>query len=120
MKLSVWNWKNQQQIVLAAADIMMETYLAESALLKTEKLVGKTSEKECVAQIAMVKLNLYNAVETIVAKGKEAIISFTEGDEQRMLLTGLRRFTKYENYPNIVNLRRTIAQKLIQDNAYQF
>ncbi len=112
--------ENQQQIVLAAADIMMETYLAESALLKTEKLVGKTSEKECVAQIAMVKLNLYNAVETIVAKGKEAIISFTEGDEQRMLLTGLRRFTKYENYPNIVNLRRTIAQKLIQDNAYQF
>lgn len=112
--------ENQQQVILAAADIMIEIYLAESALLKTEKLVGKTSEEACTSQIAMVKLNLYNAIEIINAKGKEAIISFTEGDEQRMLLVGLKRFTKYVNYPNVIALRKTIATQLIQDNAYTF
>lgn len=112
--------ENQQQIILAAADIMIEIYLAESVLLKTEKLVGKTSEEACASKIAMVKLNLYNAVEIINAKGKEAIISFAEGDEQRMLLVGLKRFTKYTNYPNVIALRKTIATQLIQDNAYGF
>ena len=94
--------------------------MAESTILKVEKLVGKTSESECEDQIAMARLNLYNAVEKINAHGKEAIISFTEGDEQRMLLMGLKRFTKYTNYPNIVSLRRIIAQKIISENQYCF
>jgi alkylation response protein AidB-like acyl-CoA dehydrogenase len=112
--------EQQQQIISGASDIMIEIYMAESTILKVEKLVDKTSESECKSQIAMAQLNLYNAVEKINAHGKEAIISFTEGDEQRMLLMGLKRFTKYTNYPNIISLRRVIAQKLIHENQYCF
>ena len=112
--------ESQQQIISAASDIMIEIYMAESTLLKVEKLVSKTSESACESQIAMAKLNLYNAVEIINNKGKEAIISFTTGDEQKMLLMGLKRFTKYANYPNIVALRKTIAAKIIEENQYSF
>ncbi|NJB83770.1 acyl-CoA dehydrogenase family protein [Wenyingzhuangia aestuarii] len=110
--------EKQQEIVLCAAEILIEVYMAESTLLKTEKLANKTSEKETSLQIAMTQLNLFNAVETISRKGKEAIISFTEGDEQRMLLMGLKRFTKYQNYPNIVALKKEIAAVAIAKNEY--
>jgi len=68
----------------------------------------------------MAKLALYNAVEIVGTKGKEAIISFTEGDEQRMMLMGLKRFTKYVNYPNVIELRKTISNKVIAENKYCF
>ena len=112
--------EQQQQIISAASDIMIEIYMAESTILKVEKLVSKKTESACEAQIAMAKLNLYNAVEIINKQGKEAIVSFTEGDEQRMLLMGLKRFTKYANYPNVVQLRKIIAQKIIAENEYCF
>lgn len=112
--------EHQQQLITNASDIMIEIYMAESAILKTEKLVAKTSESDCKEQLAMAKLNLFNAVEKINSKGKEAIISFTEGDEQRMLLMGLKRFTKYANYPNPIELRKIIVSKLINQNQYCF
>ena len=68
----------------------------------------------------MAKLYLYNAVDIINKNGKEAIVSFAEGDEQRMLLMGLKRFTKYTNNPNVVALRNTIAEKLKEENKYCF
>ncbi|HHB51604.1 MAG TPA: acyl-CoA dehydrogenase, partial [Saprospiraceae bacterium] len=110
----------QQQLVMAAAEMMIEIYIAESAILKVEKLVSKTSEAACEAQIAIAKLNLFNAVEKVGTKGKEALYSFTEGDEQRMMLMGLKRFTKYTNFPNVINLRKTIADKVIEENKYCF
>jgi len=111
---------NQQQLVLAAADILIQIYMAESALLKTEKLVKESSEKEQESQIAMARVNLFTTVEIVATKGKEAIISFTEGDEQRMMLMGLKRFTKYVNYPNVIKLRNLIADKIIAENKYCF
>lgn len=110
--------EKQQELVLCAAEILIEIYMAESALLKTEKLASKTSEEEASLQIAMTKLNLFNAVETINRQGKEAIVSFTENDEQRMLLMGLKRFTKYQNYPNIIALKKQIAKVAISKNGY--
>ena len=68
----------------------------------------------------MAKLYLYNAVDIIIKNGKEGIISFAEGDEQRMLLMGLKRFTKYVNYPNVIQLRNLIAEKLKAENKYCF
>lgn len=112
--------EKHQQLILAAAEIMMEIYIAESAILKTEKLIARTSEAECTAQIAMAQLNLFNAVELISKKGKEAILYFSEGDEQRVMLMGLKRFTKYTNFPNIIALRNTIADKVIAENQYCF
>lgn len=112
--------EKHQQLILAAAEIMMEIYMAESTILKTEKLVGKTSESECEARIAMAKLNLFNAVELTSKKGKEAIVSFADGDEQRVMLMGLKRFTKYANLPNVIALRTLIADNVIEANKYCF
>jgi len=111
---------NHQQLILAAAEIMIEIYMAESTILKTEKIINLTSEKEAESQIAMAKLNLYNAVEKINNFGKEAIFYFAEGDEQRMMLMGLKRFTKYVNNPNPIALRKVIAEKIIAENSYCF
>mgnify|MGYP003624181119 FL=1 len=112
--------EEHQQLLNAAANILIEIYMAESGILRTEKNVkrfGKDSQKE---QIAMSQLYLYNAVEIINKNGKEGIISFAEGDEQRMMLMGLKRFTKYTNYPNVIALRNTIAEKVKAENKYCF
>lgn len=109
-----------QQLLTAAADMLIEIYIAESTLLRTEKLAKKQGEDKAKEQIAMAKLYLYKAVDIVTQKGKESIISFAEGDEQRMMLMGLRRFTKYTNMPNIVGLRETITAKLVAENSYCF
>jgi hypothetical protein len=66
----------------------------------------------------MARLYLYQAVDIVTQKGKEGIVSFAEGDEQRMMLMGLRRFTKYTNMPNVVALREVITSKLVSENTY--
>lgn len=111
---------SHQQLILCAAEIMIEIYVAESAILKAEKVVKMTSEEEAAGQIAMAKLNLYYAVEKMNTVGKEGIVYFAEGDEQRMMLMGLKRFTKYVNQPNVIELRKTIASKVIASNKYCF
>lgn len=109
-----------QQLLVAAADILIEIYMAESAILRTEKNAKRFGEDSQKVQIAMSKLYLYNAVSIVEGKGKESIISFAEGDEQRMLLMGLKRFTKYTNYPDIVDLRKEVAEKVKAENKYCF
>ena len=111
---------SHQQLLMASADILIQIYMAESTLLRTEKTAKKEGEANTQEQIAMAKLYLYKAVDVVTQKGKESIISFVEGDEQRMMLMGLRRFTKYTNMPNIVGLRETIATALIEKNQYCF
>ena len=112
--------EKHQQLLLAAADILIEIYMAESTLLRTDKNARRFGEEAQSVQIAMSKLYLYQAVEIINQKAKEAIVSFAEGDELRMMLMGLKRFTKYTNYPNVAELRITIADKVAADNAYTF
>ena len=111
---------SHQQLLMAAADMLIEIYMAESTLLRSEKLALKEGEQNVKEQIAMAKLYLYKSVDIVALRGKESIISFAEGDEQRMMLMGLRRFTKYTNMPNIVELRETIASKLVTENGYCF
>jgi len=112
--------EDHQQLLIAAADILIEIYMAESAILRTEKNAKRFGEEAQSAQIAMAKLYLYHAVDIVEEKGKESIISFAEGDEQRMMLMGLKRFTKYANYPDIVDLRIEIAEKVKAENKYCF
>tara|TARA_B100000787_G_scaffold159892_2_gene138450 strand:- start:27790 stop:29598 length:1809 start_codon:yes stop_codon:yes gene_type:complete len=114
------NLEEHQQLLMAAANILNEIYMAESTLLRAEKNVKRFGEDAQEFQIAMARLYLYNAVEIIIKNGKEGIISFAEGDEQRMMLVGLKRFTKYTNYPNVVSLRNKIADKLNSENKYCF
>ncbi|CAL66018.1 acyl-CoA dehydrogenase family protein [Christiangramia forsetii] len=112
--------EEHQQLLLAASDILIEIYMAESGILRAEKNAKKLGADAQKEQIAMAKLYLYHAVDTINTKAKEGIGSFAEGDEQRMMLMGLKRFTKYTNMPNVVALRNTIAEKLTSENKYCF
>jgi hypothetical protein len=112
--------EEHQQMLLAASDILIEIYMAESAVLRAEKNAKRFGEAVQKEQIAMAKLYLFHAVDIVDTKAKEAIISFAEGDEQRMMLMGLKRFTKYQNMPNIVELRKTIAEKVKAEKKYPF
>jgi alkylation response protein AidB-like acyl-CoA dehydrogenase len=112
--------EQHQMLLQSAADILIQVYLAESTILRTEKNAKRFGEEAQATQIAMSKLYLYRAVDIVIQKGKEAIVSFAEGDEQRMMLMGLKRFTKYTNQPNVVALRTQIADKVAADNGYTF
>ncbi len=112
--------EEHQQLMMASSDILIQAYLAESAILRTEKNAKRFGEEAQATQIAMSKLYLYRATEIVIQKGKEAIVSFAEGDEQRMMLMGLKRFTKYANNPNVIALRTQIADKVAADNGYTF
>lgn len=112
--------EDHQQLLMAASDILIEIYMAESTILRTEKLAKKEGADKVQEQIAMAQLYLYHAVDIINQKGKEGIVSFAEGDEQRMMLMGLKRFTKYTNMPNVIGLGEKIAAKLISENKYAF
>ncbi|WP_294232327.1 acyl-CoA dehydrogenase family protein [uncultured Chryseobacterium sp.] len=105
--------EKQQHLLLNASEILNQIYMAESAVLRAEKHFAPDS-----VEAAMAQLNLYKAVEKIITAAKEGIVSFAEGDEQRMMLSGLRRFTKYTNHPNVVALTEKIAAHYIEKGAY--
>ncbi|MDR6545740.1 alkylation response protein AidB-like acyl-CoA dehydrogenase [Chryseobacterium rhizosphaerae] len=105
--------EKQQHLLLNASEILNQIYMAESAILRAEKHFSPDS-----VEAAMAQLNLYKAVEKIIVAAKEGIISFAEGDEQRMMLSGLRRFTKYANHPNVVALTEKVAAHYIEKGAY--
>ena len=112
--------EEQQQLLLNAADILIEIYMAESAIFRTEKNIFRFGEAAQKHQIEMSQLYLYNAVDIITKSAKNGIISFVEGNEQYMMLMGLKRFTKYNHYPNVAALRGNIADKVNKENAYCF
>lgn len=105
--------EKQQHLLLNASEILNQIYMAESAVLRAEKHFSPES-----VEAAMAQLNLYKAVEKIITAAKEGIVSFAEGDEQRMMLSGLRRFTKYTNHPNVVALTEKIAAHYIEKGTY--
>jgi hypothetical protein len=112
--------EEHQQMLLNVSDVLIEVYMAESALLRTEKNVKRFGEENQKNQIYMTQLYLYQAVDTIQSKAKQVIISSSEGDEQRGLLMGLKRFTKYYEFPNIIDLKNKIADQLKSENKYCF
>lgn len=111
--------EKEQEILMNIADIAIQTYVAESVLLRTEKLAALKGRDQVQEQIEMMKCFFYKAAEIIGASGKEALVSFAEGDELKMMLMGLRRFTKTEAF-NIKESRRIIAAKMIQSNEYPY
>mgnify|MGYP000489062409 CR=1 FL=1 len=111
--------EEEQEIMMNLADIMIEIYAVESALLRTEKRIGIKGEESCKQQIAMVQVYLAEAVDKIQAAGKEAIAAFTTGDEQKVMLMGLKRFTKMDPV-NTKQLRRQIADDMIAKGKYSY
>lgn len=114
------NVEDEQEVLMNAADVLIETYVAESAVLRALKTLNTKGEEAAYHQIKMAELYTYLAVEKIQKAAREAIFSFTEGDEQRILLMGLKRFTKYQQAVNPKALRREIAAKLISEGRYCF
>ncbi len=109
--------EQEQEILMNIADMAIETYNAESALLRLMKLVDKKGEQACQYESNIVKSYLYDAADRISKHGKDAINAFAEGDEQRMMLLGLKRFTKAEPF-NVKEAKRAIANKLLADNKF--
>jgi alkylation response protein AidB-like acyl-CoA dehydrogenase len=111
--------EDEQEIMMNLADVMIEIYAAESVLLRTEKLVSQRGEAACAAQIAMSRIYLYEAIDKVEAAAKEAIVSFAKGDEQKVMLMGLKRFTK-PDFVNTKELRRQVADVMIGEGKYPF
>ncbi len=109
----------EQEVLMSVANMAIEIYVAESALLRTEKLHERWGSDKVKGQEAMTRLYLYNAVETAGRNGREAISAFAEGDDRQLLMMGLKRFTKPMNY-NVKELRRSIAAQVIEANEYCF
>ena len=112
--------EKEQEVLLSISDIMIEIYLAESAILRTEKNYKKFGNNSQEGQVSMSQLYLYQSVELISNRAKELIISLSEGEEQKFLLLGLKRFTKYYNFPKPIELKRKIAKMIIDNNSYCF
>lgn len=109
----------EQEVLMNIADIAIWTYLAESALLRVQQIIDTKGEAGHEAEIAIVKTYFYDAADKINKAGKDAIYSFAEGDEARMMIMGLKRFTKTEAF-NPKEARQLIANKIIEANEYCF
>ena len=112
MKLS-----DEQEIIMNIADMAMETFIAESTLLRIMKMADKQGEAAIALQADMMHCYLNDAIDKVNKAGKEAINAFASGDEQRMMLLGLKRFTKTEPF-NSKDARRRIADKMINEGRY--
>ena len=109
----------EQEILMNLADMTINIYMAESALLRTEKLASLKGETAVALQIDLAKTYLNDAVDRVNTSGKNAIVAMAEGDELKMMLMGLKRFTKATPY-NTKEARRRIASSLIAADQYMF
>ena len=114
MKLS-----DEQEILMNIADMAIQAFHAESALLRVMKMVDKEGEAAAQIQTDIMRCYLNDAVDKVNKAGKDAINAFSTGDEQRMILLGLKRFSKTAPF-NGKDARRRIADKLIADKKYPF
>jgi hypothetical protein len=109
----------EQEVLMSIADMAIDTFNAESALLRTMKITDQQGEAASQIYADMTRVYLADAADRINKNGKDAINAFAEGDEQRMMLLGLKRFTKAEPY-NTKDARRRVADRLIANNKYPF
>ena len=109
--------EKEQEVLMNIADMAIETYNAESVLLRVMKIVDKQGETNSHHYLDIMRTYLYDAADKVNKSGKDAINSFAEGDDQRMILMGLKRFTKADPF-NTKLARRNIADKMIAENKY--
>ncbi len=109
--------EHEQEILMNVADMALETFNAESALLRLMKLTDQKGEAAVQFESDITRTYLYDAADKINKYGKDAINAFAEGDEQRMMLLGLKRFTKVDAF-NSKEARRRICNKMISDGKY--
>jgi hypothetical protein len=110
---------DEQEILIHSSDILSDILVMESAMLRAEKLVNLHGLEASQIYVDMVKCFFFDALERIGVNGRSALAAFASGDELRMMQMGLKRFTKYETV-NTKNIRRAVADKLIDENGYPF
>ena len=108
----------EQEVIMNVADMIINLYAAESMLLRVQKLASEKGEEACAVQIAAVKVFVYDVADKINVSGKNALASFADGDEARMLFMGLKRFTKVEVL-NTKDARRKVAEHLAKTGSYK-
>lgn len=109
----------EQEILLHLADILIEIYIAESCLLRVEKMIGTRGIESSGPEFEMAMIYLHGAIEKVSSHGRQAIMAFAEGDELRLMLLGLKRFTRIEPY-NLKTARRKVADYVIEKGKYPF
>lgn len=109
----------EQEVLMNIADLSIDTYMAESVLLRVDKMIAMKGEEACKDEIAIVKTYFYDMADKINKSAKDAINAFAGGDEAKMMLMGLRRFTKIEGF-NSKEARQQIAQRVIEAGEYNF
>lgn len=109
--------EKQQEILMHLADMAIDVFTAESTILRTEKRMKFLPDEDHSVYEAITTCFVYDALERTHAAGRRVVSAFAEGDELRMMLLGLKRFTKFDSV-NGIQLRRHIAQKIISDNTY--
>ncbi|WP_436516544.1 acyl-CoA dehydrogenase family protein [Ekhidna sp. To15] len=110
---------HEQEVLMSLADMVIEVYVAESTLLRTEKLMSLYGDEGSALYQNMAKLYLYEAVTKIKNAGDEAVACFAEGDELRVMLMGMKRFTKMDPV-NTKELRQAIADVMIEENKFPY
>lgn len=114
MKLS-----EEQEVLMNLADMLIELYVAESAILRVEKMIATKGEEAAEIQKELAIIYLHGAVEKAASAGRSAITSFADGDELRLMLMGLKRYTKVDPY-NLKEARRKVANYVIDKGEYPF
>ena len=109
----------EQEVLMNIADMAIETFNAESVLLRVMKIVDQKGEAASQLYLDIMRTYLYDAADKVNKSGKDAVNAFADGDEQRMILMGLKRFTKAEPF-NSKDARRRIADKMIAEGKYCF
>ncbi len=110
--------QDEQEVVMNIADMLIELFVAESTLLRIIK-ISESRSTTVFIEADLMRCCLYEAVDKLAKCGKEAINGFASGDEQKMMLMGLKRFTKVQPF-NAKEARRKIADHLIADGSYAF
>ena len=112
--------EKNQQVLLALSDIMIETYFSESTLKRTIKNIKRSSVNDQSHQIEMAKLYIYEASQIILKKSKDIIISSCDAKTQKDLLDKTEQLVSYSENPNIFEIKKSIADKIISENKYCF
>ncbi len=110
----------QQEVLINCADIIMDAYQMETAILRAKKQAASKGEDNAARQIDMASVFCNDAIQRIDAKAKNTIAAMSEGDEGRTMLVALKRYTKNNSPINTIAARQRIADTLIQANTYTF
>ncbi len=110
----------QQEVLINCADIIMDAYQMETAILRAKKFAEKNGEDAAGRYVDMAAVYCNDAIQRIDAKAKNTIAAIAEGDEGRTLIVALKRFTKNNSPVNTIAARQRIADAMIQANTYVY